>query len=484
MVTDNAVKKGTYKLVFKGDANGRKYVAAEDNLVCYKTVMGRKDPCKNCPLTGITGTGKTRCAMESYFERNKKWFTSTATSVKHGDLEYDFICWTDVTAFVDRMKSKDLLTGQLTVDRFEQIIEDKISVMRKPQNLFIYFNIPDFNEINDLWGYAICDEVLVIYASAIKEQLKEEEYLARVSGSTFVMFLDYDDKDRIIARIEMMMQTAMGAVNGMYPDVKLRTWAGVYRMNGHGSKIGEMVEFANTARKSLAGAEVTDVGVAFYDDITKSGATFENFVRTNMRQALENREFKVFFQPKRDDDGEIIKAEAVVRWVTKEGQVIERESFESIMAEDNFIQELDAFVHEETFRLLAEWINSQITPPPISLACSWQYMFSPEFMKGTKAILEKYPIPTNLIEFIIPEGVNEGNFYRVVSILQELQNLGFVISLDSYMTKFALNNMRTVKMIEENPGLKKLDDIQVEVRTNKPLEASDFATVLDGKKQQ
>lgn len=482
MVTDYAVMPDSFKLIFVGDANGRQYIAEEDNLMCYKTVMGRKEPCKNCPLPGLREGKRERCAMESYFEKNKKWFTSTATAVHHGDQSYDFICWTDVTAFVDRMKSKDLLTGQLTVDRLEQIVEDKISVMRKPQNLFIYFNIPDFNEINDLWGYTICDEVLIIYSKAIQEQLKEEELLARVSGATFVMFLDYDDKERIVARLEMIMQSAIAAVHRMYPDVMLGTWAGVYRMNGHGTKINEMIEFANTARKSNSSkAEPGDISIAFYSDTIKNGATFEGFVRSNMRQAFENKEFRVFFQPKRDDDGEIVKADAVIRWVTKEGQVIERDSFKGIMEEDGFIKEIDYYMHEETFRLLAEWIEREIKPPLISLACSWQYMFSPEFMKHTKALMEKYPIPASLVEFIIPEGVNESNFYRVISILQELQSMGFVISLDSYMTKFAINNMRSVKMLEENPELKRLDDIQVEVNTNKPMNADDFTTVIDKK---
>ena len=98
---------------------------------------------------------------------------------------------------------------------------------------------------------------------------------------------------------------------------------------------------------------------------------------------------------------------------------------------------------------------------------------------GENAIFDE-----NLIEFVIPEGVNEGNFYRVVSILQELQAMGFVISLDSYMTKFALNSMKdrfSVKMIEENPGLKKLDDIQVDIKSTKPLNADDFVTELDRK---
>ncbi|MGN0165672.1 MAG: diguanylate cyclase domain-containing protein [Lachnospiraceae bacterium] len=483
-VTNYGVYKDSYKLVFLGDAEGRQYIAEEDNLLCYKTVMGRKTPCKNCPLTGIR-QGKERCAMENYFEKNQKWFTSTATQVKHGGKEYDFICWTDVTAFVDRMKSKDILTGQMTVDKFEKTVEAKISMLRKPQNIFVYFNIPDFSEINDLWGYSVCDEVLILFAAAIKEELKAEEYLARVTGSTFVMFIDYDDKDRLAARVEMMFQQAIRAVHRMYPDVKLTVWSGLYRMSGHGTPIPEMIEYANTARKSIAArAEHNEIDIAFYSDVINKGATFESFVRTNMQSALENHEFRVFFQPKRNDEGEIIMADAVVRWVTKEGQVIERESFREIMEEDGFIRTLDAYIHEETFKLLYEWIERQITPPVISLACSWQYMFSPEFMNRTKQILEKYPVPTSLVEFVIPEGVNEGNFYRVVSILQELQTMGFVISLDSYMTKFALNSMKDrfpVKMLEENPGINKLDDIQVEVKDNKPLNADDFATELHKK---
>ncbi len=487
-VTNYGVYNDSYKLVFIGDANGRQYIAEEDNLLCYRTVMGRKKPCKNCPLVGLR-QGKERCSMESYFEKNQKWLTSTATHVRHGESEYDFICWTDVTTFVDRMKSKDILTGQLTVDRFEKTVEAKLSMLRKPQNIFVHFNIPDFDKIIDIWGYSVCDEVLILFSGAIKDALKEEEYLARVTGATFVMFIDYDDKERLFARLEMIFQQAIRTVHRMYPDVKLNVWAGLYRMSGHGTPIPEMIERANTARKSIAATgDRSEISLAMYSDVIDKGATFETFVRANMKSALENREFTVFFQPKRNDDGDIVSAEALVRWVTKEGQVLEREAFKEIMEEDGFITQLDAYIHQETFKLLYEWIEKEITPPVISLACSWQYMFSPEFMNRTKQILEKYPVPTNLVEFVIPEGVNESNFYRVVSILQELQAMGFIISLDSYMTKFAIDNMKSrfsVKMIEENPGgLKTIDNIQVDVKENKPLNADDFITELDSKKQQ
>jgi diguanylate cyclase (GGDEF)-like protein len=485
-VTHYGVASDSYRLLFVGDANGRQYFAEEDNAICYKTVMGRKTPCKNCPLAGLRD-GKERCAMESYFEKNQKWFTSTATKVRHAEEEYDFICWTDVTAFVERMKSKDVLTGQLTVDKFEKVVESKISLMRKPQNVFVYFNIPDFIEINDLWGYSVCDEVLVLFSSAIANELKDDEFLARVTGATFLMFIDYDDKERLEARIEMMMQQAIASVHRMYPDVKLAVWAGAYRMNGHGTAIPEMVEYANTARKSIAAhTDKHEVDIVFYTDVIDTGATFETFVRMNMKDALKNKEFRVFFQPQHNDEGEIVLADAVVRWVTKEGQVIEREAFKEIMEQDGFIQELDAYTHEETFKLLYEWIERQIKPPVISLACSWQYMFSPEFMNRTKRILEKYPVPTSLVEFVIPEGVTESNFYRVVSILQELQSMGFVISLDSYMTKFALNSMKdkaSVKLLEENPGISKLDDIQVEEKGYKPLTADDFESAINKKNE-
>lgn len=483
-VTNYGVHRDSYRLAFVGDADGRQYVAEEDNLICYKTIMGRKTPCRNCPLVGLR-QGKERCAMESYFEKNQKWLTSTATRIRHNNEEFDFICWTDVTAFVERMKSKDILTGQLTVEKFEKTVEARLSMMRKPQNIFVHFNIPDFGEINDFWGYSVCDEVLVLFSAAIKEELKNEEYLARITGSTFIMFIDYDDKNRLAARLEMMFQQAINAVHRMYPDVKLTVWSGVYRMSGHGTSIPEMIEYANTARKSISTkVDHNSIEIAFYSDVINRGATFESFVRTNMKKALDNNEFRVFFQPKRNDDGDIIMADAVVRWVTKEGQVIERESFRKIMEEDGFIRTLDAYIHEETFKLLNEWIQKDITPPVISLACSWQYMFSPEFMNRTKQILDKYPVPTKLVEFVIPEGVNEGNFYRVVSILQELQTMGFVISLDSYMTKFALNSMKertSVKMLEENSGINKLDDIKVEVKGFKPLNVDDFTAELDRK---
>jgi len=495
-ITNYAVYPDTYELVYVGDYTGRQYPQAHSGEHCYSAIMGRKEPCKNCPVAGL-GNGKTINTTESYYEKQNRWISTTASVItsetkplgEEGEPNADdslktpcLVCWSDVTEFVDRVRSKDVLTGQLTAERFEVEATRVLAEDRRANHSFLYFSFPQFGDVTEVWGYQASNEIMKVFAASVATNLKEKEPFARITGANFAVMIDFDDKERTEARVSMMLESAHSEVLRLYPDLRLDVWCGIFRMQGRELAVSEALERANLARKSIGTMQdMPTVALAFYTDDLRQVNSFKEFVENAMREALDNREFKVFFQPRRDTEGSLTGADALVRWITSEGQVLEPCSFEPIFEENGFITELDYYVHKETFRLMKEWMDNGVEPPSVGVGSSWQYLFSPDFLNRTKYLLQRYHVPAKYIEMKIPETVNGTDIDLVLELLTQLQDLGFVVEIDDYLAKCALGEQAKelpINQLRQNPNfimfLKRIE----QKRLQAPVEGSDFMNVL------
>ena len=487
-ITNYAIKPDTFELVYVGDYTGRQYPEAHSGERCFSAIMGRDEPCANCPVAGLTK--KTRVhTTESYYEKQKRWISTTASIVEENDDSHVLLCWSDVTDFVDRVRSRDALTGRLTIERFEEDANRFVSEHAKANECFVSFFFPQFGDLNDVWGYSTCNEILKVFTATLNTFLKADELFARINGANFMLMLQYEDKERTEARLSMMMESAHTAVTRLYPDMQLNVWCGIYRFINHEDSVTEAMDRAKLAARSIGSMQdAPTVAVAFFSEELKSVNSFREFVEHAMHDAMSNKEFKVFFQPKRNTEtGEIVGAEALVRWITSEGQVIEPCSFQPIFEENGFVTELDYYVHKETCRLVREWLDGGAEPPMISMKLSWQYMFSADFMNRTKFLQQRYSIPEGLIEIVIPDGeMSAENLNAAMTILQELQNIGFHVEIDSYLAKCALNALPKdlpMSVMKQNPSYARLLQAMELRRLSTPMPPEDFESLISDKKK-
>ncbi len=482
-ITSYAVVPETMELVYVGDYTGRQYPMAHSGEHCYSAIMGRNSVCPNCPVAALGEKDKVHTS-ETYYTKQKRWISTTASRIEgeYGEPQC-LVCWSDVTDFVERVRSKDALTGQLTAEKFEYEATKRISEKPRASRCFAYFSFPQFHDLNEVWGYQVCNEMMRVFASSVETMLRDDELLARISGADFIMMLDYEDRERTQARMEMILQNAHTAVIRMYPDVQLNVWCGIYRFQNKEDTVSTAIERANRARKAVGSMKnAATVAINYDSGDVEHVNSFRAFVENAMHEALTNKEFKVFFQPKRDPaNGKIIGAEALVRWITGEGQVIEPASFMPIFEENGFVTELDYYVHKETFRLLREWLENGVNPPVISLGSSWQYMFSADFVNRIKYLLQRYNIPAELIEIVIPDGMSETNFNAVMSVLQELQNMGFVVDIDMYLARCSVKTMPKdlpASYIKQNPEVARQLEAMEQKRLNGPMAPEDFTNLI------
>ena len=132
-------------------------------------------------------------------------------------------------------------------------------------------------------------------------------------------------------------------------------------------------------------------------------------------------------------------------------------------------------------------IDGGAEPPMITLRLSWQYMFSADFMNRVKFLQQRYSIPSGLIEIVAPEGqLSTESFNSAMTILQELQNLGFHVDIDSYLAQCAISEAPKdlpAGAIMKNPDYSGLVKAREKRKLNAPMPPEDFETLFTDKKK-
>ena len=122
-----------------------------------------------------------------------------------------------------------------------------------------------------------------------------------------------------------------------------------------------------------------------------------------------------------------------------------------------------------------------MTPPVISLGSSWQYMFSADFVNRINFLLQRYNVPADRIELVIPDGMSEANMNSVMEVLTALQEIGFVVDIDSYLARCSLQSRTRdlpANYAKQNPELASRIAAMERKRLSGPMAPEDFTNLI------
>lgn len=218
---------------------------------------------------------------------------------------------------------------------------------------------------------------------------------------------------------------------------------GIYIVPDGSIDIVNIRDRANTARKNnknLSGRHMCSC--VFYDDLDRVQMLKEKKMENSMEQALENGEFIVYLQPKINlEKSEIVGAEALVRWKTKQDGLISPGEFIPFFEKNGFIVKLDLYVFNCVCCLLQNWENRGIKPIPISVNLSRNHLFDPQFLEKYEAIQKAYGIDSSLLEFELTETVVFENLELLKNVIERIHAAGFQCSMDDFGSGYSSLNV-------------------------------------------
>lgn len=349
-----------------------------------------------------------------------------------------------------RLAYQDNLTGADNLHRFRQMLAN--CVEKRATGCVAALNVRQFKFINEIFGREFADHLLCQIKEIIQEKLEPEEFFCRDNADLFYLYLKNTDKDIIQERIQQILYRVSKGSPADHKNYQILMYAGVAIFDEESIRQGECsddllthVLFALATAKTMPSNSVW-----FYDRERHKAEELENYVESHMHQALENKEFRLFLQPKVDLSTDALAgAEALVRWITDEGRMVFPNQFIPLFEENGFCVQLDYYMVEQACCQIRQWIDLGITPLPISINQSKRLFYEVDYIENLQKLTKKYEIPANLITLEILEGLAMENVEELNEKIGTLQKLGFRISMDDFGSGYSsLNTLGNLNIDE------------------------------------
>lgn len=348
------------------------------------------------------------------------------------------------TGAITRMEH-DTLTGLISFARFHEEVERIILANKTSDYMMIYMDFENFKYFNYKYGYTLGDQVLKDFCSFIigKTEEKHNLYFTRVVSDQFLMFRtashEKDEYQAIIEETEKINEEFMLRQKEKFPksNVVLRT--GIYYVTPECRSTSYAIDAANYVRQKVKGGEKGSV--RFYDDEMQKQRELENEIVNDMKEAMEQKQFKVYFQPQYSiKSHEIIGAEALVRWERDNGTVLSPNAFIPVYENNGKIIELDFYVFETVVEFIAENLKAGREQVPISINASSLHASDPQTINTYINILKKYSVDPTMVEIELTETAVVSEYESVRKLFDSFQLHGIKTAMDDFGSGYSVLN--------------------------------------------
>ncbi len=329
----------------------------------------------------------------------------------------------------------DQLTGiynrTMFISKTQYMLEKNLNT----QYVLVRFDIEKFKVINELLGHKEGDALLKYIAGVLRKHIGKNGTYGRLEADVFVMCFPHSQEN-----VTLMIEKYLENMRQYSLNLEIILCFGLYIIHDITVPVDIMIDRATLALKTIKGNYITRY--AYYDDILREQLMEEQEIVNEMKDALETGQFLVYLQPKCSlDNDRIVGAEALVRWKHPKKGLVPPGKFIPVFEKNGFIMELDAFIWEETCKLIKKWIDTGEPVLPISVNISRVNLFNPQLVSIIRELVEKYGIPPHLLELEITESAYTNNAFQLIDVLNEFHEHGFTVLMDDFGSGYSSLNM-------------------------------------------
>lgn len=198
-----------------------------------------------------------------------------------------------------------------------------------------------------------------------------------------------------------------------------------------------MEDRAAMARKAAKANVISNITV--YQQQFKDILYTRKFIEENMQTAVEEKQFKMYIQPKYNIfTGKIVGAEALVRWFNPERGKIYPSDFIPVMEENGFIKNVDYYIWKEACGLIKKCVENGIEDCPISVNVSRHHLKDTRFIEEISKYIDESNISKPLIQLEITETVGDEMISQMAT---RLKDEGFTLLMDDFGSGYSSLNV-------------------------------------------
>ena len=338
----------------------------------------------------------------------------------------DLIRWTE----------RDHITGLFNREYFYRYAEQYDLFHGDESTDALVLDVSHFHMINERFGKAYGDELLRrIGAELLRMTRLYGGIVCRREADTFQVYCPHrTDYDILVQQITDTVNTEM------HGHIRIRL--GVYAEVDKHLEIERRFDHAKDAADSIRNDFAASVAV--YDDRLHEQEVFAERLLDDFHDALEQKQFAVFFQPKFDIRPEtpvLCGAEALVRWQHPELGTVSPGIFIPLFESNGLIRDLDDYVWREAAAQIRAWKDRLGRSVPVSVNVSRVDMMDPNLTETLRGIVLENGIDFSDLHLEITESAYTQDAKQIVEVVSGLREMGFRIEMDDFGSGYSSLNM-------------------------------------------
>lgn len=335
----------------------------------------------------------------------------------------------------------DYLTELPNRSAFNEMLDNIMLTLRSEEVIALMdIDVDNFKNINDSLGHSYGDELLIDVTYRLKQVIGEDDYLARIGGDEFIILTQnitdtsaYEEKIKKIRSV--FSYPFILSTKEYFVTVSI----GISFAPKDGKTTQTLIKNVDTAM--YVAKEKGKNAYCYFEDSFNNKLMEKIELQSEIRKALENKEFVLYYQPQMDlTKDEIIGFEALIRWQHPTKGFITPAEFIPIAEENGLIVAIGEWVVRTGCQQLKEWQDMGYHQLKLAINLSVRQFKDPCLVQMVKKIIDECGVNANNLEIEITETLALEDIEYTIQTIKELQKLGITFSLDDFGTGYSSMN--------------------------------------------
>lgn len=300
-----------------------------------------------------------------------------------------------------------------------------------------YIGLDRFKKLNDNLGHTIGDQILLAVAKRMEPLVDLGNTLARFGGDEFVLLGDNVTEPQAALVVARRLQEAFAQpfhVDGR--DFYITASLGVGMFPRDGDNVDMLIGNAGVAMSQAKTKGRSTF--CFFESAMNEGALERLRLETDLRRALNQGEFEVWYQPQVHlTGGQLLGAEALLRWKHPDRGMVSPVEFIPLAEEIGLIGDIGAWVLNQVCAQVSIWDAAGIVLPRIAVNLSAQQFERSDLLGEVQTILEKSGVDPRRIELEVTESTIMRNIEQSIAILNGFRTMGIQLAVDDFGTGYS-----------------------------------------------
>jgi diguanylate cyclase (GGDEF)-like protein len=337
-----------------------------------------------------------------------------------------------------KLAQYDILTGVCNRRAFERRLDEWIRDPRRHQAGFavLFVDLDRFKFVNDTFGHAVGDQLLIAIARLIESHVREGDLVARQGGDEFVVALQGVRDAGAAANVASKLVRQLAApfrVDGKMVSVSASVGVALYPADG--ADVQAIIHSADAAMYAVKAAGKNSYHFSSHEQRQRQARRLE--VERQLRLALQAQEFDVAYQPQLElATGRLCGFEALLRWRNDVLGPVAPAEFIPIAEEAGMIVPVGHWLMREACRQARAWHD--LAPGlTVAINVSPLQFRQPDFLQHVHEAIQDAQVDPGCIELEVTESILIDQLEHAVATLGRLDRMGVRSALDDFGTGYS-----------------------------------------------